>query len=278
MNVRKRTVKRKRLAVGRLHGGVESVLRILPACFLVVVALIAISGCSSDTSSNPRERVLEDYVQQQVEDYGYSEREITYEDNGEEDTVFITFRSEDMWSQDLFGYDDAMAQDEARELADELDSFVYILGYTADDRLVMTVAAEPPNYDELDEETQTDAIQQLIDYQNEYVEFAQANAEEWLGEYVSNSLEYFEGIEDVQFMFDESYNAYVVMYLWEDGHCPAQDDQDAATVWQWEADYIARATANNIVLLHGTNSAGLQTTYTAGYTGDNLLYGSGSSQ
>lgn len=254
------------------------VSRALFLSLLAAIALVALAGCSSSSNVDLREQVLRDYVQQQVEDYGYSESEISYEDNGEGDTVFITFRPDDLWSQDIVGYDDAMSQDEARALANELNSFVYIFGYTTDDRLVSTVAAEPPNYDELDEETQTDAIQQLIDYQNEYVEFAQANAEEWLGEYVSNSMEYFEGIEDIQFMFDDVTNAYVIMYLWADGYCPVQDDQEAAAGWQWEADYITRATANNVTLLHGTRSAGLQTTYNAGYADNNMLYGYSPSQ
>lgn len=266
------------LGARKLHAIYSRTLRIIMPCCLVVMALVALAGCSSGSSLDPREQVLEDYVQQQVDDYDWDESEITYEDNGEGDTVFITFRPDDLWSQDLIGYDDAMSQDEARALANELNSFVYIFGYTTDDRLVSTVAAEPPNYDELDEETQTDAIQQLIDYQNEYVEFAQANAEEWLGEYVSNSMEYFEGIEDIQFMFDDVTNAYVILYLWADGYCPVQDDQEAAAGWQWEADYITRVTASNVTLLHGTRSAGLQTTYNAGYADNNMLYGYSPSQ
>ena len=79
---------------------------------------------------DPREQVLKDYVSTQVEDCGWLESEISYEDNGEGDTVFVYFRPEDMWSQDIQGYDDAMAQDEAYALAKELNSFVYILGYT----------------------------------------------------------------------------------------------------------------------------------------------------
>ena len=264
--------------VGALHAICYGALRVLFLPLLAAIALVALAGCSSSSNVDPREQVLRDYVQQQVEDYGYSESEISYEDNGEDDTVFITFRPDDLWSQDIVGYDDAMSQDEARALANELNSFVYIFGYTTDDRLVSTVAAEPPNYDELDEETQADAIQQLIDYQNEYVEFAQANAEEWLGEYVSNSMEYFEGIEDIQFMFDDVTNAYVIMYVWADGYCPVQDDQETAAGWQWEADYITRVTANNVVLLHGTSSAGLQTTYNAGYADNNMLYGYSPSQ
>lgn len=264
--------------VGALHAICCGASRAVFLSLLAAIALVALAGCSSSSNVDPREQVLQDYVQQQVEDYGYSESEISYEDNGEGDTVFITFRPDDLRSQDIVGYDDAMSQDEARALANELNSFVYIFGYTTDDRLVSTVAAEPPNYDELDEETQADAIQQLIDYQNEYVEFAQANAEEWLGEYVSNSMEYFEGIEDIQFMFDDVTNAYVIMYLWADGYCPVQDDQEAAAGWQWEADYITRATANNVTLLHGTRSAGLQTTYNAGYADNNMLYGYSPSQ
>lgn len=270
-----RTINSGAFGARKLHAIYGRVLRILTPCCLVAVALILLAGCSSGSSLDPREQVLEDYVQQQVDDYGWIESEITYEDHGEGDTVFIIFRPEDLWSQDIIGYDEAMSQDEARALADELNSFVYLFGYTTDDRLVSTVAAEPPNYDELDEGTQTDAIEQLIDYQDEYAEFAQANAEEWLGEYVSNSMEYFEGIEDIQFMFDDVTNAYVIMYLWADGYCPVQDDQETAAGWQWEADFITRVTASNVTLLHGTRSAGLQATYAAEYTGDNLLYGSG---
>lgn len=261
----------------KMHSDCGYVLRILIPCCLAMTALIVLAACSSSASTDPREQILKDYVRQQVDDYGWLESEISYEDHGEGDTVFVTFRSEDMWSQEITGYDDAMSQDEASALAKELNSFVYIFGYTTDDRLVSTVAAEPPNYDELDEDVQTDAIEQLLDYQSEYIEFAQAHAEEWLDEYASNSLEYFEGLEDVQYKFDEQFNAYLIMYMWADSYCPIQDDQDTAAGWQWEADFISRVTANNIMLLHGTNSAGLQTTYEAEYA-DNMLYGYSPSQ
>lgn len=254
-------------------------LSVLAPCLLLLATCGTLLGCSTATGASsaldPREQVLEDYVQQQVEDYGWLESEISYEDNGEGDTVFVTFRPEDMWSQDLLGYDDAMSQDEARALADELNSFVYILGYTTDNRLVSTVAAEPPNFDELDEETQRDAIEQLVDRQNEYIEFAQAEADGWLDEYVSNAEGYFEGIEEVQYQYDEERAAFVIAYLWADGYCPAQDDQDdqdAQAQWQWEADYVSRATASNVILLHGTSAEGLQATYVAAYA-DNMLNG-----
>lgn len=257
------------------HQGVSTVLLrplsgLLALCLPLVVVLGALVGCSTATS---REQVLEGYVRQQVEDYGWLESEISYEDNGEGDTVFVFFRPEDMWSQDILDYDDAMSQDEARALADELNSFVYIFGYTTDDRLVSTVAAEPPNYDELDEEAQMEAIQQLVDYQLEYIELAQSQAEAWLSEYVSISRNYFEGLEDIQFMFDDETGAYAVMYLWADGYCPIQDDQDALSQWQREADIMSRSTASNIVLVHGTSEAGAQTMYVAEYA-DNMLYGS----
>lgn len=252
-------------------------LSVLAPCLLLLAACGTLLGCSTATGASsaldPREQVLEGYVRQQVEDYGWLESEISYEDNGEGDTVFVLFRPEDMWSQDILDYDDAMSQDEARALADELNSFVYIFGYTTDDRLVSTVAAEPPNYDELDEEAQTEAIQQLVDYQLEYIEFAQSQAEAWLSEYVSISRNYFEGLEDIQFMFDDETGAYAVMYLWADGYCPIQDEQDALSQWQREADIVSRSTASNIVLVHGTSEAGAQTMYVAEYA-DNMLYGS----
>ena len=221
---------------------------------------------------DPREQVFKDYVRTQVEDCGWRESEISYEDNGEGDTVFVFFRPEDMWSQDILGYDDAMAQDEANALAEELNSFVFILGYTTDDRLVSTAAAEPPNYSELDEETKNNAVKQLTDYQKEYIEFARAEAESWLAEYASNARGYFEGLEDCVVQFDDERNAYTIMYLWEDGYCPVQDDADAEAQWQWEADIISRSTANNIVMLHGTDASGLQATYVAAYA-NNMLYG-----
>lgn len=208
----------------------------------------------------------------QVEDYGWLESEISYEDNGEGDTVFVYFRPEDMWSQDILGYDEAMFQDEADALADELNSFVYILGYTTDDRLVSTVAAEPPNYSELDEETRNYAVKQLTDYQGEYIEFARAEAESWLNEYATNARGHFEGLKDINVQFDDERSAYIIMYLWEDGYCPVQDDADAEAQWQWEADIISRSTANNIILLHGTNASGPQAKYVAAYA-NNMLYG-----
>lgn len=221
---------------------------------------------------DPREQVLKDYVSTQVEDYGWLESEISYEDNGEGDTVFVYFRPEDMWSQDIQGYDDAMAQDEADALAEELNSFVYILGYTTDDRLVSTVAAEPPNFVDLDEETQNNALKQLTDYQVEYIEFARAEAESWLNEYASNARGRLEGLKDINVQFDDERGAYLIMYLWEDGCCPVQDDADAEAQWQWEADIISRSTANNIIMVHGTYASGPQTSYVAAYA-NNMLYG-----
>lgn len=243
---------------------------LLATGILLIVAFILLVGCSS---AGQRERVLEGYVRQQVEDYGWLENEISYEDNGEGNTVFVFFRPEDMWSQDILGYDDDMSQDEANALAEELNSVVFILGYTTDDRLVSTVAAEPPNFSELDEEAQVNAVEQLVDYQNEYIEFARAEAENWLSEYVANSRGYYEGLEDIQFLFDENRNAYVIMYRWSDGYCPAQDDQDAHSQWQWEANIISRSTASNIVLVHGTSDAGAQTAYVAEYEDNNMLHG-----
>ena len=241
-------------------------------CLFAVGILLMTSGCSGGVVVDPRVQVLDGYVQQQCEDNGWTEDEISYEDNGEGDTVFIYFEPADLNSQDLIGYDDAMAQDEARELADELNSFVYILGYTTDNRLVSTVAAEPPNFDELDEDAQTDAIQQLFDVLSEYVEFARANAEEWLAEYQTNAENYYEGLDYVNIMYDEATDAYVFAYVWEEGYAPSQDDQDAATQWQYEADFISRATGYDVILLHGTSAGGMQASYAA-YYADNFLYG-----
>ena len=221
---------------------------------------------------DPREQVLKDYVSTQVEDCGWLESEISYEDNGEGDTVFVYFRPEDMWSQDIQGYDDAMAQDEAYALAKELNSFVYILGYTTDDRLVSTVAAGPPNFFDLDEEAQNYAVKQLTDLHVDYLMFAREEAESWLNEYASNARGYFEGLEDINVQFDDERGAYIIMYLWEDGYCPVQDDADAEAQWQWEADIISRSTANNIILVHGTDASGPQATYVAAYA-NNMLYG-----
>lgn len=221
---------------------------------------------------DPREQVLKDYVSTQVEDCGWLESEISYEDNGEGDTVFVYFRPEDMWSQDIQGYDDAMAQDEAYALAKELNSFVYILGYTTDDRLVSTVAAGPPNFFDLDEEAQNYAVKQLTDLHVDYLMFAREEAEGWLNEYASNARGRFEGLKDINVQFDDERSAYIIMYLWEDGYCPVQDDADAEAQWQWEADIISRSTANNIIMLHGTSASGPQATYVAAYA-NNMLYG-----
>lgn len=239
---------------------------------LLLCALFCVSGCSSGGGADQRTEILEDYVRQQVEECGWSEDEISYEDNGEGDTVFIIFTPEAMFSRDIVGYEDAMAQDEAQVLAEQLNSVVFIFGYTTDDRLVSTVVAQPPNYDELDEETREDFVSQFADRQAEYVEFAQSHSDEWFSEYEANAEKKLEGIERVEITFDESINSYAVAYLWKSGYCPSSDEQDEVSGWQYTADYMSRATANSVLMMHGTQADGLQLTLTAHYA-DNILYG-----
>lgn len=240
--------------------------------FLLLCAFFCVSGCSSGGATDPRAEILEGYVRQQVEEYGWSEDEISYEDNGEGETVFITFTPEAVFSRDIVGYEDALAQDEAQVLAEQLNSAVFILGYTTDDRLVSAVVGQPPNYSELDEETRDELISQFVNLQTEYAEFARSHSDEWFSEYEANAEQSLEGIEDVIITFDESINAYAVAYYWADGYCPSSDEQDEVSWWQYTADYISRSTASNVLMMHGTGADGLQLTFAASYA-DNILYG-----
>lgn len=247
-------------------------LRTVLAIAFAVILVQTVCGCSSSPSVDPREQMLDAYVRQQIDDYGYLEGEITYEDNGEGNTVFIEFRPEDFPSQELIGYDDAMAQDEADELAEELSSIVYILGYTSDNRLVSAVVAEPPNFNELDESVKEDAVDQFMDVQNEYVEFARENAEAWLSEYVSNALGYFEGLDDIQYVYDEENSGYFIAFMWSDGYSPVEGDSQATAAWQEEVNFISKATGYNIALAHGYAGGGMQLLVVGNYA-DNMLYG-----
>lgn len=250
----------------------QTALAVLLACALAIGALLALGGCSSSASVDPRTQVLEDYVEQQVEDYGWTEDEIVYEDNGEGDSVLITFKPKDGSSLEMFGYDEAMAQEEADALCAELNCCVFILGCTSDDRLVSTVASTPASFDELDEESAAPIIERLTNRQDEYIEIARSGADEWLDEYTSNATTDYEGLVQASYTYGDEIGSYVVAYYWEEGYCPSQDDQDAMAAWQYILDMISRATANNVVLVHGT-AGGEAQTYIESYYADNMLYG-----
>lgn len=239
---------------------------LLPFAAIAVVPLaLSMGGCSSGDEApavDPREEAIEEYLVAQ-EELGWSRDEIEIEDNGEGEIAYVTFSSEDIVSQELAGYDEEGSQQEADELSKALSSPVIMRGYTDDEHLVMLCIGGLGDFG--DDEQVTNAALDII---TEYIEAARPLADAWLNEYVENAKGYFDGLNDVRFK-SEGDGLYGIAFLWDEG-CPDQNDSEAAAEWQYEADYLSRILASDVVLMHGTAAEGQKSRWGASYR-DNMI-------
>lgn len=248
--------------------------RLIVAIFAIVLLVAAGIGIYSvNTPEAKRQRFFDQYIEQQVNDYGWDRDDIEIEDHGERNSVEIIFTSSDS-SHSFSSYDENSAQEEAHDLAEDLNSFVFIFGYTSDGYLVSTAVAAPNDYDTYDEDEVLDANEPLFDRLEDARTFAVENSGAWLDTYRTDVIASHEGFAETYVASNEA--GIIIQILQEEGwttNFPTEaDQQEFMDGWQQEVNYLTKVLGTNVGIIFYTSDGAAENGVKA-YYADNQIIG-----